>query len=50
MSQQNLDFTELQELKNQFNILNIKLEKQRIINEDIIKESMKEKLSYIEKW
>ena len=50
MAQQNLDFTELQELKNQFNLLNEKLEKQRIINEEMIQESMKEKLSYIEKW
>ena len=50
MTQQNLDFTELQELKNQFNLLNDKLEKQRIINEEMIQESMKEKLSYIERW
>ena len=50
MTQQNLDFAELQELKNQFNLLNEKLEKQRIINEEMIQESMKEKLSYIEKW
>ena len=28
MAQQNLDFTELQELKNQFSLLNEKLEKQ----------------------
>ena len=50
MTQQNLDFEELQELKNQFNLLDVKLEKQRIINEQMIQESMKEKLSYIEKW
>ena len=50
MTQQNLDFVELQELKNQFNLLNMKLEKQRIINEEMIQESMKEKLSHIEKW
>ncbi len=50
MTQQNLDFEELQELKNQFNLLNMKLEKQRIINEEMIQESMKEKLSHIEKW
>ena len=50
MTQQNLDFEELQELKNQFNLLDMKLEKQRIINEEMIQESMKEKLSYIEKW
>ena len=50
MTQQNLDFEELQELKNQFNLLDMKLKKQRIINEEMIQESMKEKLSYIEKW
>ena len=50
MTQQNLDFEELQELKNQFNLLNMKLEKQRIINEEMIQESMKKKLSHIEKW
>ena len=37
-------------MKHQFGLLNEKLEKQRIVNEEIIKESMKEKLSYIEKW
>ena len=47
MTQQNLDF---EELKNQYCLLNEKLEKQRIINEEMIQESMKEKLSYIEKW
>ena len=47
MTQQNLDF---EELKNQYNLLNEKLEKQRIINEELIQESMKEKLSHIEKW
>ena len=50
MTQQNLDFAELQELKNQFSLLNEKLEKQRIIYEELIQESMKEKLSYIERW
>ena len=50
MTQQNLDFSELQELKEQFSLLDMKLEKQRIINEEMIQESMKEKLSYIEKW
>ena len=50
MTQQNLDFEELQELKNQFSLLNEKLEKQRIINEEMIQKSMKEKLSYIERW
>jgi hypothetical protein len=50
MTQQNLDLAELQELKNQFSMLDMKLEKQRIINEEMIEESMKEKLSYIERW
>ena len=50
MTQQNLDFAELQELKEQFSLLDMKLEKQRIINEEMIQESMKEKLSYIERW
>lgn len=38
---------ELQELREQFNLINEKLEKQVIINEALIKESMKKKLSYI---
>ena len=50
MTQQNLDFAELQELKEQFSLLDMKLEKQRIINEEMIQESMKEELSYIERW
>ena len=50
MTQQNLDVEDLKELKNQFNLLNMKLEKQRIINEEMIQESMKEKISYIERW
>lgn len=50
MTQQNLDLAELQELKNQFSMLDMKLEKQRIINKEMIEESMKEKLSYIERW
>lgn len=44
------NFSELQELKHQFNLLNEKLEKQTIVNETIIKEVMLKKLSYIEKW
>ena len=47
MTPQNLNF---EELKNQYCLLNEKLEKQRIINEEMIQESMKEKLSYIERW
>ena len=45
-----IDFVELQELREQFNILSEKLEKQIIINETLIKESMKKKLSYVEKY
>ena len=44
-----IDFAELQELKEQFNILSEKLEKQTIINENLIKESMKKKLSYVDR-
>ena len=44
-----IDFAELQELREQFNILSEKLEKQMIINETLIKESMKKKLSYVDR-
>ncbi len=44
-----MDFAELEELKAQFDILNEKLEKQTIINETLIKESMKQKLSYVDR-
>ena len=44
-----MDFTELEELRKQFNILNDKLEKQTIINETLLKESMKQKLSYVDR-
>lgn len=44
-----INITELQELKAQFNLINEKLEKQIIINETLIKESMKQKLSFVEK-
>lgn len=44
-----IDFAELQELREQFNILSEKLEKQIIINETLIKESMKKKLSYVDR-
>lgn len=44
-----IDFAELQELKEQFRIINEKLEKQTIINETRIKESMKKKLSYVDR-
>ncbi len=50
MKPQITDFTELQELKNQFSLLDQKLEKQRILNEELLKESMQQKLSSIERW
>ena len=50
MSQQILDLNELQELKEQFKLMDAKLEKQRIINEKMLEKSMKENLSHIERW
>ena len=50
MTQREIEFKEFEELKQQFNLLDEKLEKQRIINEEIIGETIKEKLSHIEKW
>ena len=50
MTQREIDFKELEDLKQQFVFLDEKLEKQRIISEEIICEAIKEKLSYIEKW
>lgn len=47
---QALEMVELQELKTQFNLINEKLEKQLIINENLIKESMSKNISYIEKY
>ena len=50
MTQREIEFKEFEELKQQFNLLDEKLEKQRIINEEIIGETIKEKLSHIERW
>ena len=50
MSQQILDLNELQKLKEQFKLMDAKLEKQRIINEKMLEKSMKENLSHIERW
>lgn len=44
-----MNFAELQELREQFKILNDKLEKQAIINDNLIQESIKNKLSYVDK-
>lgn len=38
-----IEMEELQELKEQFNLISEKLEKQKIINETLIKESMTKK-------
>ena len=45
-----MDLTELQELKAQFTLLDHKLDRQRIINEEILKDSMERKLSRVEQW
>lgn len=50
MKEQMIDLTELQEMKEQFGLLNKKLEQQRIITDELIKESMGEKLSHVERW
>lgn len=50
MTQREKDFKELEDLKQQFVLLDEKLDKQRIISEEIVGEAIKEKLSYIEKW
>ena len=50
MTQQIIDSAELQELKAQFTLLDHKLDQQRIINEEILKDSMERKLSRVEQW
>ena len=50
MSQSEYEFKELEELKKQFDLLDSKLEKQRIVSEDVVNGAIKEKLSHIEKW
>ena len=45
-----MDLTELQELRKQFNLIDEKLDKQRIINEELLRESMTSKLSHVGKW
>lgn len=46
---ESMEMNELQELREQFNLINEKLNKQKIINEALIKESMKKKLSYVDR-
>lgn len=50
MTQREMDFGELEELKKQFGLLDEKLEKQRIISEDIVNGAIEEKLSHVETW
>lgn len=50
MTQLEKDFKELEDLKQQFALLDDKLDKQRIISEEIVCEAIKEKLSHIERW
>ena len=50
MTQREKDFKELEDLKQQFALLDEKLDKQRIISEEIVGEVIKEKLSHIERW
>lgn len=45
-----MDLTELQELRKQFNLIDEKLDRQHIINEELLRESMKSKLSRVELW
>ena len=45
-----MEFKEFEELKERFVLLDKKLEKQRIISEDIVNGAIKEKLSYVERW
>ena len=50
MTQQIIDSAELQDLKAQFILLDQKLGQQRIINEEVLKDSMNRKLSRVEQW
>ncbi len=50
MTQREIEFKEFEELKQQFGFLNEKLNRQRIISEEIVNEAIKEKLSHIDKW
>lgn len=50
MRQCEIEFKEFEELKRQFDLLDGKLEKQRIISEEIVNGAINENLSYIEKW
>lgn len=47
---QNVEMEELQELKAQFNLINEKLGKQMIVNDRLIEDSMKQKMSYVDSY
>lgn len=50
MRQCEMELKEFDELKKQFGLLEEKLDKQRIISVEIVNETIKEKLSRVEKW
>ena len=50
ITQPETENSELESLRKQFGLLSVKLEKQRILSEEILIDSMKGKLSHIEKW
>ncbi|MBR5775300.1 MAG: hypothetical protein IKY42_03450, partial [Bacteroidaceae bacterium] len=50
MTQETIDLSELQQFKEQFKLMDEKLEKQRIINEEILHSSMERRLSHVDGW
>ena len=50
MTQETIDLSELQQFKEQFRLIDEKLEKQRIINDEILHSSMERRLSHIGRW
>ena len=50
ITQPETENSELESLRKQFGLLSVKLEKQRILSEEILIDSIKGKLSHIEKW
>lgn len=49
-TQETIDLSELQQFKEQFGLIDEKLEKQRIINDEILHSSMERRLSHIGRW
>ena len=45
-----IEMDELQELQSQYNILNEKLNDQKIVNEDLIKETVKQNITFIDQY